>query len=468
MKTLITILLSLFFTLSVAAQPNVVFIMADDLGWGDLGCYGNTQIKTPNLDQFRLESVLATHYNSCGCVCSPARTALVVGRFPSNVGVHRAIDNNNSTINQVDYVDPNIFTIADLFKLNGYITAHYGKWHLGSKAPSQPNSIIHLSNYGFDFSKCEACANSNIRYSDTISNQDWLENADQYIIDDAITFLTNNYQNPFYLQVFLHSPHATIDPNLTMVTEANYKGNLTKVTTNGWTSTIHAYYVQVTYMDKQIGRLLNTIENLGIKNNTIVIFTSDNGPADIYANSTNHSGAGSPGPFRGGKHSLYEGGVRMPLLVRWPNTIPANSTTDHMLAGVDWLPTFAQILNTDLTSPHDGLSIFVPLILPNEPWLRNKPIFGEWRFGDDLGHRNNVSPGAFVQSPCGRWKLYRNRDGSRIELYNLVDDPMEMDNVAAENPIIVTNMVNQLLNWQRDLPACVGCENEGNNSYPWP
>ncbi len=449
--------------------PNILFIMADDLGWGDLACYGNTEVKTPVLDQLAAEGTLFTRYYTCAPVCSPARAAILTGQFPSRVGVFKQISadpRHNDQRGQVSYVDTRLMTVAKAVGAYGYRTAHFGKWHLG-KADA-PN----LEKYGFDHHISVASSDVNPQYNRSLPDWDWMST--EWMVDDAIEFIDDSAQNPFYIQLWLQHPHTQLDP--THAQSAEYTGDVTASTVNGWRSSRHAFYSAITAMDASLGRLFDELDARGLRENTIVIFTSDNGPTYVTADRADHAGAGSAGPFRGRKWSLYEGGIRVPLIVRWPGVVPAGRIDDDaILSGVDWLPTFCQIAaqthfvgNPPACEDLDGEDILEAL--KGNPWERSKDILLDWRFGMPTGlrqaYRGDVSPGGGVIS--GPWKFLRDRDGRRVELYQLALDPMEVDNRALHNPQLVELFTQRVLQWQSEIGECLLCGEEGNDKYPWP
>lgn len=440
-------------------RPNVLFIMADDLGWGDLGCYGHSKVKTPNLDALAAQGALFTRYSTCSPVCSPARAAILTGRFPAEVGVHNAINSDpakNAGFGQVDWLAPTPDLLARRLRDAGYVTGHFGKWHLGEAAGAPP-----LSEYGFDVHRSVYSGAGNPRYAVVPS---WKWSSSEQIVDDAVGFLRAHQSDRFYLQVWLEHPHAPLDP--TPDQAAAYSGLVTAPESdNGWTSARHCYMSAVTAMDGEIGRLLAEVDALGLAEETLVVFVSDNGPESQFNSNSDHSGAGHAGPFRGGKRSIYEGGVRVPCLVRWPDAVPAGAVSHASIAAVDWLPTFLALAGAPPAPGVSGENVRPALV--GAPWQRSRPVMLEWRFGRPADEpRIAASPGGAIV--LGDYKLLRNRDGSRLELYDLALDPMEVDNLARELPGIADLLADDLTAWQATLGPCVGCGNEGDNSYPWP
>jgi N-acetylgalactosamine-6-sulfatase len=275
------------------------------------------------------------------------------------------------------------------------------------------------------------------------------------IVDATIRFIEASKGKPFYVNVWLHDVHAPILPN-----EAQQQA-YAKLT-----GPARVYYAAATDADKHIGRLLARLDDLGLADNTVVVFSTDNGPEDISIGNAAHSGVGSPGPFRGRKRSLYEGGVRVPFIVRWPGVVPAGRVDNtSVLGAVDFLPTVCALAGVPLPSGHrlDGTDIGQALRGTATP--RAKPLFWEWRFRI-FGHTLNKSP--ILAMRQGRWKLLMNPDKSRVELYDIPADPGETDNLADRHPDVVAAMSQPLLAWRAALPEGPMDPDAGSNAYPWP
>jgi len=219
-------------------------------------------------------------------------------------------------------------------------------------------------------------------------------------------------------------------------------------------------------MDKQIGRLLDYLQAKGLDKNTLIIFSSDNGPEDIHIFNASHSGVGSAGPFRGRKRSLYEGGVRVPFIVRWPGVAPAGRVdSTSVITGVDFLPTLCSIAGVKLPAGISPDGEDMSAAFRGTPQRRTKPVMWEWRYRiyGDLHHR---SPMLAIRQDD--WKLLLNPDRSRLELYNLRQDPMELNNLASQHPDVVQELSRKVLAWQATLPKGPADPDAGSNHYPWP
>ncbi len=438
------------------ARPNFIFIFADDLGWADLGCYGNRQIKTPNLDELAGKGTLFTQFYVSGSVCSPSRAAIMTGHFPARHAIHGHFSTarSNQARAMPNWLDPAVPTVTKLLNAAGYATGHFGKWHLGSGqgAPTP-------GDYGID----EHCTTGSA--GPQLTGQDdpyFRAKSTAQIVDSTIDFIEKNRHKPFYVNVWTLLPHATLHP-----TEEQMKP-YRRFAPAGvpYEGVKQIYYASVSDLDRQIGRLIKKIDELGLADNTLIAFSSDNGPEDFDIRNAVHSGIGSTGPFRGRKRSLYEGGVRMPFIVRWANHVPAGRVDNSsIVAGVDWLPTICRLAGVKLP---DGLSLDgedMSSTLLGRPKQRAKPLMWQWRFRI-FGDTTNKSPMLAVRD--GKWKLLMNPDRSRVELYDIPGDPTELDNVADQHPEAVKRLSEQLLKWQGTLPTGPVEKEAGSNAYPWP
>lgn len=437
-------------------KPNFVFIFADDLGWGDLGCYGNRQIKTPNLDELAKKGILFTQFYVNGSVCSPSRAAIMTGHFPARHGIHGHFSTakSNQARGMPNWLDPAVPTATKLLNAAGYATGHFGKWHLGSG-----QGALTPGGYGID----EHCTTGSA--GPQLAGRDdpyFRAKSTAQIVDRTIDFIEKNRHKPFYVNVWTLLPHATLHPtDEQMKPYEPYAPR--RVPYEG---VKQIYYASVSDLDRQIGRLIKKIDELGLADSTLIAFSSDNGPEDFDIRNAVHSGIGSTGPFRGRKRSLYEGGIRMPFIVRWANHVPAGRVDNtSIVAGIDWLPTICRFAGVKLPDSLnlDGEDMSNPLL--GKPRQRAKPLMWQWRFRI-FGDTTNKSPMLAIRD--GKWKLLMNPDCSRIELYDIPADPTELDSVADQHREIVKRLSVQLLKWQETLPPGPVEKEAGSNAYPWP
>ncbi len=448
-----------------AARPNIVFILADDLGWGDLHCYGNARIRTPNLDRLAKSGSLFTQFYVNGSVCSPSRAAFMTGQFPARNRIHHAITggSDNEDRGVANFLDPAVPTVTALLKQAGYATGHFGKWHLTHNAGPSPSA------YGVDDHRA-VCTGKDAPTWDLVPSALWPKSS-ELIVDETLRFIRACGDKPFYVNLWTIIPHAALNPTAEQM-QPYEKLNFGKTWDRARGPGIphkdpHAiYFASVTDLDTQLGRLFAALDEMGLTRNTLIIFSSDNGPEILQSSANGYSAGGSAGPFRGRKRSIYEGGVRVPFIVSWPGHVPAGRIEDAaMLSGVDLMPTVCKVAGVSLPAGHalDGEDVSDILFGASRP--RTRPLFWEWRF-HIIGEPIHRSPMLAVRE--GDWKLLMNPDRSRIELYDIPRDPTEMANQAANHPAVVASLSEKLLAWQETLPRGPIDPTAGTNDYPWP
>ena len=414
--------------------PNIVFILADDLGYGDLSSYGSDKVSTFHLDQMAREGIKLTSYYAAQPVCSASRAAILTGSYPNRIGIHNAFGPNSKT-----GLNFNELTIAEMLKNNGYNTGIFGKWHLCSSKKYFP------TNHGFDEFYGILYSNDMWRWhpeSPQSYPEDLLlyqnENPVKELIDQSdltkdittksIEFIKKNKENPFFLYIAHPQPHVPL------FVSKEFKDK----TGNG------LYADVISEIDYSVGRVLQSLEENGLSENTIVVFTSDNGPWLSYGN---HSG--SSGIYREGKGTTWEGGVRVPSIIKYPKKLKSN-VIDEPVMGIDWLPTFAHITNSNLSENKiDGKNIW-PLLSGETDKSPHEELYFYYRVNELHSIRMND------------WKIhfsrtYRSLNGKnggmngmpvkyemnlieKNELYNLKDDPEEKNNVYDKFPEIASKM----------------------------
>ncbi len=443
---------------AVPALPNIIFILADDMGWGDLGCYGNKAVKTPNIDGMARQGTLFTQYYVNGSVCSPSRAAIFTGQYPARNGIHEHLmprHDDNARRGMPDFLDPVLETIPKQLKKAGYATAHFGKWHLGSSKDSPG-----LAKYGVDVHKTQNSAEQSLKPQG--DDPFFIAKSTGMIVDETIKFIKENREKPFFVNLWTLVPHAVLNPTQEQMDV--YK-NMAPDAKVKYSSPQQVYFASVTNLDEELGRLFKTLDEMGLSDNTIVLFSSDNGPEEIAVANASHSGAGNPGPFRGRKRSLYEGGIRVPFIVRWPGHVPANRIdNDAVLTGVDMFPTFSSLAKVPLPEGHSLNGEDVSDILMGKVRARSRPLMWEGRMAV-IGPVINRNPTLAIRDK--QWKLLMNADGSRIELYHITDDPTEVSNVAFQNAAVVKNLTQQLAAWKKTIPGSAQ-PGAGQMNYNWP
>ena len=430
---------------AAASQPNILFIFGDDWGWGDLSCHGHPYVKTPNIDRLAREGTDFTRFTVASGVCSPSRTAVMTGHFPAryNIDGHFAWVPSNARRNMPDWLDPRAPLLPRFLQSAGYRTAHYGKWHLGNDMiPDSPTP----AHYGYDDYGAFNCSGEQMP---------WHEDAER-----ASAFIEQsvNQKKPFFVNVWLHEPHTPFH------TVPKYEWRFRHLENRA----DQIYASVLSHADDRIGELLNTLDRLEIADNTLVIFSSDNGPARSSGNAEPELGydtatgagwnsaasKGITGGRRGYKASLFEGGIGVPFIARWPGKIAAGKLDEaSLISAVDLLPTFCELAGARLPSGYtpDGASILE--VLRGEPQAqRAKPLF--WKINASWPIQKS-KPDHWVAWAMVRdqWKLVANHDLTHTELYEIGADVAESNNVGAAKPQITAAMLGALKDWQTTLPA---------------
>jgi len=421
-----------------ATRPNIVFILADDWGWGDLSCHGHPWLKTPHIERLASEGIDFQQFNVLNPVCSPSRTAATTGMYPARFCIHQHFAPGiNVNRGMPDWLDPKAPTLARFLKSAGYRTGHFGKWHLtntGAAGAPQPSA------YGFDQF---AVFNGPGGPRDQAGLHDTARN--------AVRFIRESNGSPFYVNVWLHESHTPHVP--TPESTAKWK-NLDEQK--------QVYAAVITDGDNAVGQVLAALKEAGVEDNTIVIFSSDNGPEwtgknkyfgpkDAPAGSRRYDtyySVGSTGGLRGRKRSLFEGGVRVPFIVRWPGHAPAGTKNEKtILTAVDLLPTLCAAAGVKLPDDYRGDGENLLDALNGKEVARTRPLFWEWR-----GNKTEPDWWPRLAVRDGDWKLAMTYDASRVELHQLINDRAEAKDVAKENPEIVARLSRLVLDWKSSLP----------------
>ncbi|MDP6444596.1 MAG: sulfatase-like hydrolase/transferase [Pirellulaceae bacterium] len=412
-------------------RPNLLIVLADDLGYGDLACYGHPVIETPNLDRFASESLRLTDCYAAAANCSPSRTGLMTGRTPYRVGVQNWIPMFSPM-----HVRRNEITVATLLRDAGYSTCQTGKWHLNGRfnLPDQPQPHDHGFDHWFATQNNALPTHHNpenfVRNGESVGRLDGF--SAQLVADEAIGWLEEGRDatKPFFLFVCFHEPHEPIATHKRFMDL--YPGEASRARHHG----------NVTQMDHAFGRLMKSLEDLKLTESTFVFFTSDNGPA--ITRSHPH---GSAGPLRAKKGDLYDGGIRVPGMVRWPGVTQPGSTSGTPISGVDLLPTLCELAQTEKPDDRvlDGTS-FAPLlrgqqVVRERPlywqynWARSEPTValrdGDWKI---LGKLSGAPyrPGAAINTE--EQAAIKTAELTGYEIYNLSNDVGETTDLSEKEP----------------------------------
>jgi arylsulfatase A-like enzyme len=450
-------------------QPNIIFIVTDDQGWEDLGCFGSSAcfgrfpVKTPVLDKLASEGVRLTSFYAASPVCSPSRVGFMTGQYPARNGIDYALHGHKAgddALNQAHFLDPKAPTITRALKNAGYTTAHFGKWHMGGQHDQQEMAgLPHIIDFGVEHS---ATGNDIFAPGEVAERH----NSSTAIVNRSIEFLEGrDPSKPFYMNVWFNDPHGILDPTPEQMEEFDYLATHPNDPDPARDpGALQVYYSVIADIDRQVGRLLDKLDELGLADNTLVIFTSDNGPAPVWDPGTANSGAGRTGPFRGVKASLYEGGVRMPFIARWPGHTPKDCVdNESIVSGTDLLPTFCKLAGVEPPAGLDGQDMSA--VLEGVSVERQEPVFWEYRFGA-WGRHIQISLRYAMRK--GKWKLMTNADGTACELFDLSSDLSETANCAKYEPEIVESMLQELMTWARGLPSWGKSDYEAMRTYPWP
>ncbi len=437
--------------------PNIVFILIDDMGYGDLSCYGNTAFETPNIDRLARRGIKFTQFYVNAPICSPARVGITTGQYPARHKINSYLNNRakNGRRGMVDFLDPKAPAVAREFKKAGYATAHFGKWHQGGGR--DVDDAPHPQAYGFDESLVSfeglgdrilppggLSQQSAKLKQGKISHVPKHKQTEIYV-DRTIGFIERHRREPFYVHLWLNDVHDGHDPRPDVLVKfKNASDNPFE----------RKFFAVMDEMDRQLGRLFDRIEQLNLSKKTLIVLASDNGPtAWARYSKAGFDPPGSTGGLRGRKWSLYEGGIREPLIVCWKGTVPAGKTDDtSVLAGTDLFPSFRAIAGIDVSDiAFDGQDMSRALL--GAPTKRQRPIF--WEYGRDDSYlkpaaENDRSPNCAMRE--GNWKLLVNADGTCRELYDLATDAKESTNLAKKHPDVAKRLADKLLEWRHSLP----------------
>ncbi len=435
-------------------RPNIVLILADDLGWADLGCYGSAYHDTPNLDRMASDGLRFTDAYSACAVCSPSRAALLTGRYPVRHGMTtylrsrprpgESIEGYQRTSSRRlleplnrNWMELGELTIAEVLKQAGYVSANVGKWHLGPEH-------YYPEDQGFDINIGGAEIGAPPSYFDPYKNRllhlpsrHRGEYLTYRLADEASAFIRKHRTTPFFLYLSHYAVHAPLQADDPLIRKYEHKPPTRQKNPT--------YAAMVEALDTAVGRIMTELREQALADNTLVIFTSDNGGVDADSNGHPQDYYTSNYPLRAGKCWPYEGGVRVPAIVYWPGHVKPGSVSREPVTGVDWMPTICGAAGVSLPSdrPIDGVSL-LPLFA-RSGHLRREGIY--WHFP----HYQHATPNSAVRD--GDWKLIRFYETGRSELYDLRADIGEELDLAGGRPAKVRALSEMLDRWLKETGA---------------
>jgi arylsulfatase A-like enzyme len=441
-------------------RPNVVFILADDLGWADLGCYGSTYHKTPNLDRLAAEGMRFTNAYAACPVCSPTRASIMTGKYPQRLGITDWLPGRPDRPDQklkrpalVTDLPASEVTLAAAFKKAGYITALMGKWHLGSKeaSPEKRGFDVNIAgdHTGTALSYFAPFADKSGRIMPGLEKAPEGEYLTDRLAEEAVKFIeASRITRPFFLYLPHYAPHTPMKAKADKIAKYNERpagqqGNPT-------------YAAMVESLDDAVGRVMTTLKRLHLDNDTIVVFTSDNGGLATLEGMPTAPTCNAP--LREGKGYLYEGGIRVPLIIKWPGYIRAR-TTDTPVCSIDFFPTLCEACGIKTDAKIDGLSL-VPVL--EEHKVAQRDLYWHYPHYANQGSK----PGGAVRS--GNYKLIEFYENDRRELFDVVADVGENKNLAVEKPEVVKQLTEKLAAWRKDVGAKMPTPNPDYAPNPQP
>lgn len=446
-KSILITLLSTIATLVFAqTKPNIVFILADDLGWSDLGCYGNPFNNTPNIDKLAKEGIKFNQAYVASPVCSPSRASILTGKHPARLKITNfLVGNKVDTTSPIlpakwqPYLAKEEFTLAEMLKEKGYTTGLVGKWHLGSYDTLMPYS------QGFDYDR--TIGKNGLDYYNynlvTGNHKVVFEDSGKTYLTDKLTeygveFITQNKAKPFFLFMTYSAPHVLLVPRGDKVRNYLFKYEKFHGKYNPY------YAAMIESLDEGVGKLVETLKKHNLYENTIIVFSSDNGGVGLPEVGPTPT---SCEPLRKWKGHAYEGGIRVPTIISWKGKLKENVSTDQYFTNSDYFPTFAEMLNSDKKKlALDGKSMWQFIQNPDKATDRGYLYWHYPHFSNQEGR-----PAAAIRG--GDYKLVENYETGSLELYNLKNDISESKDLAKEMPEKVKELKAALDKWRADVKA---------------
>ena len=425
---------------SVFAAPNIVFLLIDDMGWPDVACYGHKFHETPTIDQLAADGMKFTDFYAASPVCSSTRASIQSGQYSARTGITDFIPGHWRPFEQLvvppieNALPADLKTPGDVLKSAGYVTGYFGKWHLGnanSQGPQNRGYDIYGRNLGEGFQQSRTDKQAGPKQIDLLTDQ-------------TIWFIEQNKDNPFFVTLSHHAVHIRVEANEPTIEKYRNKPKPE-------TGVNHiGYAAMVEDLDRSIDRILKKLDELELADNTIVVFTSDNGGLQkIYTGVGEVVSTNSP--LRDEKGTIYEGGIRVPMIVRWPGVVTPGTVCKEPTTTADLLPTFAEIANAELPDqPIDGMSL-VSLLRKADTKLNRDAIYFHYP------HYHHSEPTGAIRS--GKWKLIEHFDDGELELYDLENDLSETHNLIETEKATATRLHAKLAQWQADVAARMPTKN---------
>lgn len=446
--------------------PNIVFILADDLGWADLGVYGNSYNETPHLNKLAAEGMRFTQAYAAAPVCSPTRASIQSGQYPAHMGITdfipghwRPYESHRVPINRTQYLPEEIVSLGEALQTGGYKTAYFGKWHLGWADKHMPG------NQGYeDWRIQQGGTFYNLKRKKAIRPMDSSLNDEvrlsEVLTDYSLDFIERNKDEPFFLFLSHYDVHVQLDADIELIEKYLDKEKVADYPCNA------VYAAMLEHIDRSLGRVVDKLDELGLSEHTLLLFFSDNGglksrfdkipllaqsKLSLYEDSELQYIATSNAPLRAEKGTLYEGGIREPLLVKWPGKIKAGSHSDALVSSVDFFPSFLEVAGiTKLkTQELDGESILPVLLGKEKPASRSL----YWHYPV---YHHDLPAGAIRK---GKWKLIEIFTENRFELYDLEKDVSESKDLASTHPELVKELADELAKWRKSVGAELPIQN---------
>ena len=430
-----------------AQPPNIVFILIDDLGWADLPAYGHAFHETPNIDRLASQGMLFTQAYAAAPVCSPTRASIQSGQYPARIGITdfitghwRPYERLMVPLNRTQHLPLEVETVAEVLLERNYATAYFGKWHLGN-----PRVTPALQGYEHGFYRRGGGHIDVGAFLVPPQDVDSTAFLSDIIADHGINFMEDHIDQPFFLVMSHYAVHIPLQSTKQLIDKYEQKPR----PDTGLNNPVYAAMIE--QVDQSVGRVMEQLDKLGIADHTVVVLTSDNGGLLERFDRSTGVKVTTNTPLRDEKGSLYEGGIRVPMIVRWPAAVDAGTTTDAVVSSVDFYPTFVDLAGGSMpvAQEYDGISM-VPVLSGNLPETERAIFF-------HYPHYHHSTPAGAIR--VGDYKLIEFFEDGRAELYNLRSDPSESQNLVEELPERAAGMQQSLTAWRTEIGALMPTRN---------